>query len=202
MAPWLQPATNNYFGFLPVTGNGVEAQTNAYVVSSSEGLIAAGDLCVMTSKNTVKTASTATGTALAANVIGVSAQFFAAGVGSTAATNTNKCLIYDAPAQLFAVCDSSSGIVGSSGIGLSYFVSGTGVTGSTGVNATLGRSVMAISGAVQASSAGQVLIVGLHPIENNVLATGATGAANVRKWIVACKTHMFQPASGAELLTT
>ena len=67
----LQPATANYFGFLPYSANGIEAQVNAYPVSSSEGQIAAGDLCVLTSRNTVKSGSTATGTALAANVIGV-----------------------------------------------------------------------------------------------------------------------------------
>ena len=200
--PFLQPATANYFGFIPVTGNGVEAQINAYPVSSSEGAIAAGDLCVMTSRNTVKTASSASGSATAIMVIGVAAQAFAANAGSTTITNTNKCLIYDSPGQLFAISDSSSGAVGSSGIGLSYFVSGTGVTGSTGVNATLQRSVMAISGAVQASSGGQVMIVGLHPVENNVYATGATGTANVRKWIVSLRTHMFQPAASVDLLTT
>jgi hypothetical protein len=199
----LQPATNNYFGFLPYNANGgMDGQINAYPVSSSEGAINAGDLCILTSRNTVKAGSTASGTALAAQVIGVAAQFFGANLGSTTITNTNKCLIYDSPNQLFTICDSSSGVVGSSGIGLSYFVSGTGVTGSTGPNATLGRSVMAISGAVQASSAGQVMIQMLHPCENNVYATGATGAANVRKWVVNLRTHQFVPINAADLLTT
>jgi hypothetical protein len=198
----LQPATANYFGFLPFSGNGIEVQVNAYPVSSSEGQIAAGDLCILTSRNTVKSGSTASGTALAANVIGVAAQFFGANLGSTTITNNNKCLIYDSPNQLFTICDSSSGAVGSSGIGLSYFVSGSGVTGSTGVNATLGRSVMAISGAVQASSAGQVMIQFLHPCENNVYATGATGIANVRKWVVNLRTHQFVPINAVDLLTS
>lgn len=197
--PYLQPATANYFGFMP---SGDVLSLNAYPVSSSEGQIAAGDLCIFTSRNTVKTGSTATGTALASQVIGVSAQFFAANAGSTTITNTNKCLIYDHPLQLFVVSDTSSGIVGSSGIGLTYFVSGTGCIGSTGVNATLGRSVMAISGAVQASSAGQVKILAMHPIENNVYATAATGAANARKWIVQHTVHAFIPTRSADLLTT
>ena len=197
--PYLQPATANYFGLMPAAE---VLSINAYPVSSSEGQIAAGDLCVLTSRNTVKTASTATGIALATPVVGVAAQFFGANLGSTTITNTNKCLIYDHPLQLFAMCDSSSGVVGSSGIGLSYFVSGTGVTGSTGVNATLGRSVMAISGAVQASSAGQVKIIALHPVENNVYATGATGAANVRKWIVQNMVHAFIPSRAVDVLTS
>jgi len=198
----LQPATNNYFGFLPYSANGIDAQINAYPVSSSEGAIAIGDLCILTSRNTVKSGSSASGTALAANVIGVAAQSFAANLGSTTITNTNKCLIYDSPNQLFTICDSSSGAVGSSGIGLSYFVSGSGVTGSTGVSSTLNRSVMAISGAVQASSAGQVMIQFLHPCENNVYATGATGAANVRKWVVNLRTHQFVPINAVDLLTS
>jgi len=198
----LQPATNNYFGFLPYSANGIDAQINAYPVSSSEGAIAIGDLCILTSRNTVKSGSSASGTALAANVIGVAAQFFAANAGSTTITNANKCLIYDSPNQLFAISDSSSGAVGSSGIGLSYFVSGTGVTGSTGVNTTLGRSVMAISGAVQASSAGQVMIQYMHPCENNVYGTAATGAASVRKWVVSLRTHQFVPVNAVDLLTT
>lgn len=174
---------------------------NAYQVSSSEGAIFAGDLCVLTSRNTVRAISTGSA-AGAANVIGVAAQSFAANAGSTTMTNTNKCLIYDSPDQLFYASDTSSGVVGSSGIGLSYFILATGVTGSTGPNLTLNRSVMAISGAVQASSAGNVKIVALHPVENNVYATGATGAANVRKWIVALRAHTMAVAGQVDLLTT
>jgi len=198
----LQPATANYFGLMPVNGNGIESmQTNAYAVSSSEGAIYAGDICVFTSRNTVRAISTGSA-AGGASVIGVAAQYFAANVGSTTVTNLNKCLIYDAPDQLFTACDSSSGVVGSSGIGLSYFILATGVTGSTGPNTTLNRSVMAISGAVQASSAGNVKIVALHPVENNVYGTAATGAASVRKWVVALRSHVFQAAAGTEVLTS
>jgi hypothetical protein len=87
-------------------------------------------------------------------------------------------------------------------MGLSYNICGTGVVGSTGSSATIGRSVMAISGAVQASSAGQLMVIAMHPCENNFYATGATGAANVRKWIVSLRTHMYAPAIGADVLTS
>lgn len=197
--PYLQPATANYFGFMPAT---VPLSMNAYPVSSSEGQIAAGDMCILTSRNTVKSGSGATGTAVVAGVIGVAAQFFGANLGSTTATNTNKCLIYDHPEQLFAISDTTSGALGSSGVGLSYFVSGTGCIGSTGVSTVLGRSVMALSGAVQASSAGQVKILMMHPVENNFFATGTTGAANVRKWIVQWTIHAFIPSRSVDLLTT
>lgn len=164
-------------------------------------MISNGDMCVLTSRNTVKAISTGSA-AGGTNVVGVAAQSFAANAGSTTQTNLNQCLIYDHPLQLFYASDTSSGAVGSSGIGLSYFILATGATGSTGASGTLQRSVMAISGAVQASSAGNVKIVALHPIENNVFATGTTGTANVRKWIVAIRAHTFQPAGQVDLLTT
>lgn len=197
--PYFQPATANYFGFMPANGMD-NCPVNAYPVSSSEGVISAGDLCVLTSKNTVKTASTAN--AATANVIGVAAQSFAANAGSTTITATNRVLIYDDPHQLYTICDSSSGVVGSSGIGLSYFICATGVVGSAGPSTTLLRSVMAISGAVHASSAGAVKIIALHPMENNVYATGTTGAGNVRKWIVSLRSHTFQTADTVDLLTS
>lgn len=196
--PYLQPATNNYFGFMPVTGLG-NISINAYPVSSSEGAIAIGDLCSLTSKNTVRVAAA---TAAETNIIGVAAQAFDANAGSTTVTNTNKILIYDSPDQLYTICDSSSGVLNSSGIGLSFFVLATGVVGSVGPSTSLKRSVMAISGAVHASSAGAVKVISLHPVENNVYATGTTGAANVRKWIVSLRSHTFQPASDVDLLTS
>ena len=79
---FLQPATANYFGLMPVIGQAEGHQTNAYAVSSSEGQIALGDLVVMTSRNTVKAISTGSA-AGGTNVMGVSAQYFPANAGST-----------------------------------------------------------------------------------------------------------------------
>lgn len=195
--PYLQPATANYFGFAPVRE---VLSINPYPVSSSEGLISAGDMVLLTSRNTVKTASTAN--AVLSNCLGVAAQSFDANAGSTTQTNANMCLIYDHPMQLYYASDTSSGTLGSTSVGLQYFVCATGVTGSTGPSGLIKRSVMAISGAVQASSAGNVKIIALHPIENNVFATGATGVANVRKWIVGLPAHIFAVSRTADLLTT
>lgn len=72
----------------------------------------------------------------------------------------------------------------------------------TGVSSLLNRSVMAIAGAVQASSAGNVKIIAMHPIENNIFSTATTGAVNVRKWIVSLPQHIFQTGKSVDLLTS
>jgi hypothetical protein len=208
--PYLQPATNNYFGFMPAQAPyGVES-ASLYPVSSSEaGDINIGDVVVMTSLGTAKVAPTG---GLTANMMGVAGSYLAANTGILGATlNANTSgmvLVYDDPNQVFVGCDTTSGVAVASTayaststenhwIGQTYAVLTTGCTGSTGPNGTLHRSVMALSGVVSTYGAatGVFKIIGLHPIENNILSTAAGFAAvassGVRKYLLKPSTHQL-----------
>ena len=195
---YIIPNTNNYFGFMPVS---VGAQNGnfsvgAYLVSSSEGAISLGDVCVQTSLNTVRALSSAGGvTNFTSSMayVGVAAHAMVANAGSTAAligTNSSQMiLLYDNPAQVFAVCDTTSGVVGQqTGLYKNYALLTTGAIGSTGpfqsgtINA---RSNMAISGATS-TVAGVFHLIGIHPVESGfstVANATAASATNVRKWL-------------------
>ena len=200
--PYIRPATNNYFGFQPVSAADGNIQTNPYLVSSSEGAIYTGDVVVFTSINTIRAITGA----FSSMIAGVSAGFLAANGGSTAATlsvNTSQlALVYDNPYQVFVTCDTTSGLIGSTGMFKNVAVLSSGAVGSTGPNtaAPLNRSVMAISGVT--ASSGLALpfkVLGLHPIENNSISTDAGGAgvaASVRKWLVTPNNHIFAKGVG------
>lgn len=191
--PFLQKATNNYFGFMPATGlPGTMAACNPYLVSSSEGAIFNGDVVMMTTLDTVRSITGAFTPTSSAAILGVAAQFLAANGGSTAATlsaNTSQmCLVYDEPLQQFTACDTTSGIIGpQTGVFKNYVILASGAVGSTGPNTvSLNRSVMAISG-VTATAVGAFHVIGLHPVEGGVYSTVAAATAatssEVRKWI-------------------
>ena len=191
--PWLQPNTNNYFGFIP---GGPVLSISAYPVSSSEGAIFAGDMCLLTSISTVKSiAALSTG---ASNVVGVAVNYLAANGGSTGQFGT-PIYIYDHPDQIFAVSDTTSGGIGSTGAYKSYSVIATGCIGSSGGNTLTGRSVMCISG-VSASSGGAVRHLALHPVEQNLWATATTGL--VKKHLVKFGTHVFGNGAQPGAITT
>ena len=195
--PYLQSQTNNYFGFMPAESVYGQAPVGLYLVSSSEGAISAGDVCVQTSLNTVRGLTSAGGvTNFTSSMayVGVAAMSLVANGGSTAAllnSNTSQMvLLYDDPNQVFVVCDTTSGVIGSqTGMWKNYSLLTTGAGGSTGpfqsglANA---RSNMAISG-VTSTVAGVFHVIGMHPIENNIQSTvgaaTAGAAVNVRKWV-------------------
>ena len=208
------PATNNYYGLMPVSVGGYNTnfQVGMYLVSSSEGEIALGDPCVMTSIGTVASvAARYTGSftpSSSSPLMGVAAQTILANTGSTAATpflnSSQMALIYDAPGQVFSINESSSGVIGTfaGAIGKAAPVLATGVVGSTGnfqsgkVNA---RSVVALSG-VQTSNGGggAVKILALDPCEINGMSTLSTGTASTvgtRKWLVELITQIQTQAS-------
>lgn len=189
--PYLQPATNNYFGFMPATA---PARSRLYIVSSSEaGDIMIGDVCVPTSLGTVKVAPAG---ALATGIMtGVAASYVLAGTGVKATPLTSQqVLLYDDPDQVFVGCDTTSGVYGpintSGGIWDFVAITTTGCVGSTGTNATLKRSVMTLSGVLTtvAVTAGTFKVLGMHPIENNVAssasARGTCTSSGVRKWLL------------------
>ena len=195
--PYLQPATNNYFGFMPVTAPGTLIQCNPYLVSSSEAsAISIGDVVCQTSIGTVRVITGAYTPTSSMATVGVAAMSLAANAGSTAATLTvnssQLLLVYDAPNQVYVGCDTTSGVVGSqTGIFKSYKIAATGCVGSTGPSGTLARSVMAISG-VTATVDGAIKIVGMHPCEQQVwtsaAAAGTCTSSGVRKWMFVFNT--------------
>ena len=192
--PYIQPQTNNYFGFLPVSAPFGSVPVGLYVVSSSESIINAGDMVMMTTINTVKSVAALTGAVGSPTssqaYLGVAASPLAALAGSTAATiasnSSQMILVYDDPNQLYVVCDTTSGVIGTSlGQFKNVVVLATGATGSAPSSVLL-RSNQALSGATS-TAAGSFHVMGLHPIENGIHSTvgaaTAGSAVNVRKWI-------------------
>jgi hypothetical protein len=196
--PYLQPATNNYFGFMPAREG---ARTGLYPVSSSEAAdIAIGDVVVPTSLGTAKIPPS--GGLLTGNILGVAASFLTAGTGvKSNPTTSQQLLVYDDPYQVFVGCDTTSGIYGpintSGGMYNVVAICSTGVVGSTGNNAMLKRSVMALSGVLTTigRDAGVFKVLGMHPIENNVASSGASRgtvtSSGVRKWLLQPTTHVL-----------
>jgi len=208
--PWLQPATNNYFGFIPAVSAGGQVQVNPYPVSSSEaGDINIGDVVVLTSLGTMKVAPTGS---LASLMAGVSASYLAANTGSLLAklnSNTSQFVyVYDDPNQIFVGCDTTSGVTAASTayaststenewIGHTVAVCTTGPIGSTGPSSVTHQSVMCLSGVLSTYGAntGVFKILGLHPIEGGQLSTAARFAAGaatvVRKYLLRPSTHQL-----------
>src|SRR5438067_5621844 len=113
------PKTNNYFGLMPVSVGwyNTNFQSNLYLVSSSEATqINVGDLLVMTTNATARVATGAVVFTSSMSTPGVAASVLAANAGSTAATllvNTSQMvMVWDSPAQVFGITESSSGIIG------------------------------------------------------------------------------------------
>ena len=111
-----QPKTNNYFGFQPVSvgGGNVNFQVSPYLVSSSEGLINAGDVLTMTTLDTARVVTGAFIPTSSQAFLGVAANSMLANAGSTAATlvsnSSQMILVYDSPLQYFSGCDTTSGV--------------------------------------------------------------------------------------------
>lgn len=190
--PYMQKATNNYFGFQPIQSPGGVIQCNPYLVSSSEGgAIYIGDVVCQTSIGTVRAITGAYTATSSMATAGVSASYIPANGGSTAAlltaVSSQTCLVYDKPDQLFAACDTTSGVVGpQTGLFKNYRILATGCVGTTGPNGSLLRSVMAISG-VTATADGAFKPMYLHPVESGLFSSAAAAAtatgAGVRKFI-------------------
>ena len=201
---YIQPKTNNYFGFMPVMSQGTLVQCNPYLVSSSEGSdINIGDVVCQTSIGTARVITGSYTPTSSMATIGVAASFMAANTGSTAATLTlnssQMLLVYDAPNQVFVGCDTTSASAGTqTGIFKNYKILSTGCTGSTGASSVLHRSVQAISG-TESSAVGAIKIIGLHPCEGGIFSSGGAATAvtssGVSKW-------MFIFESGVTLQST
>ena len=172
--PYLQPATNNYFGFMP-TEDMPRGFANPYLVSSSEAIdINIGDAVVLSTLGTVRVT---TGT-WPTGILGVAANYVKAGDGSTGvnrltALSSQVALIYDNPEQVFASHDSTSGIIADLSNAKTVSIISTGVAGSTGANGSFHRSVMVISGA-STSALLPFKYLGMHPVEKGILTSGTT----------------------------
>ncbi len=171
--PYIQPATNTYFGFMPAQGYGSGA-VNPYVVSSSEVDINIGDAVVVTTMGTVRpTAGT-----WSTGILGVAANYVKAGDGSTGVNrltclSSQICLVYDDPDQVFVGHDSTSGIIADLSNMKGVSIISTGVAGSTVPNGMLHRSVMVI-GAASTAGSQPFKYLGMHPAENGVLTSGTS----------------------------
>ena len=170
--PYMQPSTNNYFGFQPM---GMPGICRPYLVSSSEAIdINIGDAVVLSTLGTVRVT---TGT-WSTGILGVAANFVKAGDGSTGvnrqtALSSQIAYVYDSPDQVFAGHDSTSGIIADLSNAKTVSIISTGVAGSTGASGTLHRSVMVLSGA-STSAVLPFKYLGMHPVENGVLTSGTT----------------------------
>jgi hypothetical protein len=197
--PYLQKATNNYFGFMPESK---DARVHPYVVSSSEALaISIGDVVTFTTN--LATVRVITG-AYTGAVLGVAASPLAANAGSTSARPggdaSTLVKIYDDPDQVFITCDTTSGLIGSTGIGKAYAILATGPVGDTGpINF---NSRMALSG-ITSTQAGAFKVLGLHPVEDGYSTdAGSAGvAASVRKYRGVFALHYWGVGS-TTLITT
>ena len=191
--PYVNPNSTTYFGLMPATE---VLRMNPYPVSSSEGAVYAGDVVTLTSICTAKSlAATTTGGAL---VIGVAANYLVANAGSTGQFGT-MLHVYDHPDQLYITTDTTSDNFGSTMAYKSFAVLATGCIGSTGGNSNTGRGVMALSGTT-ASSGGAVRHLGMHPIEQNLWATAATGL--VKRHLVQFTNHAFANGLMTGAITT
>lgn len=152
--PYVQAETNNVFGLQPAEGP--EGRTNLYAVSSSEATaILPGDALVWSSAAALKAATGAS----TGRWAGVAAHALSTGSFAQATFNL---LVYDDPAQQFAVAVTTSAGMGVNMVGQSFLLVTT-ATG-TGIPSTMvGRSKMALG--VAGSSGGLVKMVKLHPVE-------------------------------------
>lgn len=196
---YLQPATNNYFGFMPVG----PARIGVYAVSSSEGgAISIGDVVTLTS---IATARVVTG-GFATTMLGVAASPLAANAGSTAARpnsdSSQLIKVWDDPYQVFVTCDTTSGLVGSTSVFKGVNVLATGAVGATGPIGI--QSVMAISGVTASSGDHPFKLIGLHPIEAGYStdANGTGVAASVRKLLVQPLLHFHGQGIGGFIITS
>ena len=195
--PYNQPATANYFGFMPVMVGGAQPRLTNYLVSSSCAAIYPGDAVGLSTVGIFVLPYLQA----SAPFVGIAASYVAANDGTTAADiripSTQTCLIWDDPGTFFVGCDTTSGVIGATrALGMVVDVLSTGCFGSTGNNTSLKRSVQALSG-VTASSGTSLLpfkTMGLHPMESALSATAsgtAAAATNVRKWILAPHHHAY-----------
>lgn len=194
--PYLQPATNNYFGFMPALVGDSDFRTTNYLVSSSCATIFKNDLVGLSSDGFVTPWLPGS-----SPFVGVAANAVVAGDGSTGAdfrvASSKTVLVYDDPNMMFVGCDTTSGLIGghSFGSGSHITVLATGAAGVSN-NTTLMQSIQALSGLT--ASTGPTLdpftLITVHPVETafSTLSTGQTGSASaVRKWIVQPFHHAY-----------
>jgi hypothetical protein len=201
--PYLQPATNVYFGFMPARAEDGSQPCNPYPVSSSEANdINFGDAVVLSTKGTVRVI---TGT-WSTGILGIAASYVKAGDGSTSANLMNGpssqiVLVYDGPNQVFVTHDSTSGVIADGSLLKSVSIISTGVAGSTGPSGTFHRSVMVISGA-STSALLPFKYLGLHPAELGVVSSGTTTVTSSGTRLHLVQMNAAARDAGVVLVTT
>jgi hypothetical protein len=193
---------------MPNVAPGTLIRTTPYMVTSSEGFIAAGDVVINSSiaGNTalplVKGITGAAGV-YSSGIVGIAAHCMLSDQGSTAVSLNNLTsgilLVYDDPLVQYVVSDCGSSVGGgllTSQVGQTVNVLATGGLGTTGPfqsGSLSGRSNQSISGASTAVTVLPFKLLGLHPVDN--ASTG--GLAHPRKWIVMMNDAMLVPGLGS-----
>ena len=193
--PYLQPATNNYFGFIPAITEPPH-RTSPYLVSSSCAVINIGDAVALSTRGDFVQPYLQS----SAPIVGIAANRVLAGDGSTAANmrsgSSQICLVYDDPMALFVGCDTTSGVIGTSlALGVHIDILSSGAVGSTGAGVS-GRSNQALSGATKSTGVALLpfSVVAMHPVEralSTVASATAATSSEVRKWIVQPFHHAY-----------
>lgn len=207
--PWLQPGgVGGAFGFVPHSADsGEQAAVHMYIVSSSEGQIFPGDVMTLSSiqGGNAPMARLCSSAAGVLPIVGIAAAGLGANAGSSGTlvlTQSSQMVpIYDSPDQQFYSQDTTSGLVGSTGMMKNVQFSATGA-GSTATN----RSGMFIAGNTASSGLSYAFkLLGLHPIDavNGPSSAGAgTGTSTDKRiWIVKPLNHTYAQ-QGVVLLTT
>lgn len=178
--PWLIPATDTPFGAIPY---GPVLSMDYYRKDSSAARIYPGDLVILEADGNVAPAA-----AGSTEVIGVAAE------GSAGSTADTEVLVYNHPDQLYVMQDDNDTTsMGETEIGTNCDIVAT--AGDTPTD----RSRFEIDSSTAVTTAAQLRIVAIHPME---LMFGRTGfvttaaAGNQRKWIVRISEHSFAKIAG------
>ena len=168
--PYLQPAKDTPFGAIPY---GAVRRMRPYLKDASAVAIYPGDFVILETDGGVGVAATGSTT-----ILGVAAEY------SAASTRKVDFLVYDHPAQEFAIQDdATTTAMNEASVGTRANITVT--TGDT----TLLRSLHEIdSDTADTTSTLALNIIGLHPIEAGSYAT-TTG--QWRKWVVTINNHIL-----------
>jgi hypothetical protein len=182
--PYLRPATDAPFGFLPADGS--TARVNHYSKLTSTPAIFAGDLVKLNSSGQVVSATAITDVGL----LGVAAESIASG-------STTTCAVYDDPAQLFVVQEDSVGTAMSQTL-VGNVADVTGFTPGTAAQVLRNRSIMQVDTSTAtalpiAGASGAIKIIALSGIESGF----PSAAGSPRKIVVMINPDFHLYASGS-----
>ena len=180
--PWLRPATDAPFGFMP---HGRVLSIGTYFKDASAAAFYPGDALIIESDGGLAVAA-----ASSTDIVGVAVDY------TVASVLDRSVKVYDHPLQQYVVQDDNdTTIMAETELGTNVDMVVT--TGDT----TILRSLHEIdSSSAQTTNALAVKVIALHPIEgiNGYSGTYTSSGAQARKWIVMFNidSHHFNTATG------